>query len=876
MKNHILHTGLLVSSVLVNIQAQIDATFGLSGKLSIPAPIHTSYKLSKVKTDVEGALYVYATQYGNTGSDVVLQRLLSNGARDLSYGVNGYSKVDINEADDAVELLQLPHRKTMLVGYTVVPNGARKPFLAKLTEKGLPEGQPVVVAHSSIPNDVVITSAVLTSRAQYLLAGHATNPNNGSKDFILLLIDKQGQLVPSFGLGGWVFVDFVGATDIAQHVLIRENGSILVTGYSQKNAKEQYAMASLTAGGQLITAFGASGKLNVGVGATGLDRAFEAYEYGNKILVAGYSKAGTRDVVSLVQIASHTGQLDKQFDYDGRRLLYIAGKNDRAFGVTGTQDGALYISGLSQQYDNVYHPIVVKLHSDGSADASFGTAGVLRIANSVVEESSQHSMVIQSNTKPVVAHTGLPGQGLLLARMVEAKANLAGFTATALDPVCEGGVKLNPQHSEGTHQWIFEEPYGPFNTSEASPSVKFWKAGFHKVKHIQTVGSVQHTIAQVLFVDKVPAAYTNQYDIVPYAWSTTMYGHSERNFYPSEGNTFTYEWEHMGQTYGNVGSIQQTYAQAGFYPLTFTVTREATYEDQCPIATAQDTIIVTEARQNCNDGDEDLGPSVLHNLVVNGDFENTTCPATTFRSDFQQQCQAVSGVNPEHIAIVTSVNGSKALRQVEKAYDFNPFLLIGRYTHVLNRDLWAQEVQVRSGQVYQFYAKVFNYSYEVEGDYTFPKLTFAVDDAPVLTIELVGGVRHMCCTYKADHTGIVTLRVLKSNGVYFSDGTVELDDIVFGPALNEAMVRKSVGSNEYEAGVTIAPNPATSLLYVHAEGSVASHIALFNGLGALVKRQHFSAEGTVTLSGVERGIYVAHIYNEEGRLLKSEKLVVEK
>ncbi|MCB7025426.1 hypothetical protein, partial [Parabacteroides distasonis] len=57
-------------------------------------------------------------------------------------------------------------------------------------------------------------------------------------------------------------------------------------------------------------------------------------------------------------------------------------------------------------------------------------------------------------------------------------------------------------------------------------------------------------------------------------------------------------------------------------------------------------------------------------------------------------------------------------------------------------DLWTQEVQVQQGQVYRFYTKVFNYSYEVEGDYTFPKLTFAVDENPLLTIELVGGVRH--------------------------------------------------------------------------------------------------------------------------------------
>lgn len=874
MKNRILQIVIVVSSILVRLEAQIDPTFGLSGKQVIPPAANTGFKLSRVQADAEGNLYVYATTYGSTGSDAVVQRLHPNGNVDPAYGVNGKCLVHINDRDHAVDMLQLPHRKMLLVGYTALENGTHKPFLAKVKADGVFDGPAMLIDNAAIPSDIVVAGAALTSRAQYLLVGHGTNPQTGSKDFIVILVDKNGQLVPTFGLDGLAWVDFTGAMDVAQHVLIRENGSILVTGYSQKNAKEQYALASLTATGKLVTSFGASGKLNVALGTAGLDRAYEAYEYNSKILVAGYSKVGTRDVVSMVQIASHSGALDKQFDFDGKRLLYIAGKNDRAFDVVGTQDGDLYVSGISQQYDNSYYPVIVKINKDGSSDASFGVGGVLHVTNSVAEESAQHSIAIQNNTMPVIAHTSLPGQGLLLARAAEAKPNMAGFETTALEPVCNGVLKLTPQHLEGEHQWIFEEPYGPSNTTEVAPTVKFWKAGFHKVKHICTVAGTQYTIQQVLFVDKVPAAYTNQYDIVPFAWPTTLYGHSEQNFYASEGNTFTYNWEHMGQNYGNVGSIQQTYPQPGLYPYTFTVTRNATYEDLCPTAQVQDTIIVTDIRQNCDDGSEGLKPSVVSNQVVNGDFEDDACPATTFQSDFEQQCQVDQGIAPERIAIVSSANGSKALRQVEKAYDYNPFLLIGRYTHVLNRDLWSQEVQVQQGQEYQFYANVFNYSYEVEGDYTFPKLTFAVDETPIMTIQLVGGVRHMCCTYKATHTGKVRLRILKTNGAYFSDGTVELDNIVFGQTLNGIAARKAIAHQE--SNITLSPNPASSLFYVHSEDVKASNVALFNGLGALVKRQNLEQGDVVSLNDLENGIYIVHVYTEDAKLLKSEKLVVEK
>ncbi|HTF81706.1 MAG TPA: hypothetical protein VL947_08270, partial [Cytophagales bacterium] len=537
----------------------------------------------------------------------------------------------------------------------------------------------------------------------------------------------------SFGEGGIQWVDFGSTNDYATQVIVKNDGGIIVSGYSESLNNSRYSVAFLKSNGVLDASEGSSGKMSFQVSTGGNDKAIAAclYNSEDKLLIAGYSQVSGRHVVSMAQVSVRSRVLNSEFDYDGKKVLYLAGKNDRATGVAVTEDGALYVSAVSQQYDQSYHPICIKLDHKGNLDINFGKKGIEHISKAVSGHDFSQGITIQDYTKPILGNSSPSLTKGILVRLKDTRANMAQFTVETYGKGCEGEVKFVPKYKEGQHEWIFEDSYAPETSQEESPVLKFWKAGFYKVRHVVYDSTGYHSATQKIFVDKSPGVYTNQYAVMPYHGTTTLLGHSEDYFYPSEGNTFHYTWTHLGETQTGVRSISNSYPEPGFYPLTFQVVRTATYEDLCPISTLHDTILVTETYFNCTDDYKHNVPPHQQNLVVNGTFEESdVCPSQYFQSDFIQQCDMSGGLSPEQIAIV-DFGGKRALQHTERAYVYDPFLLITRYDHILNRDVWSQEVQVQEGVEYLFFTEVLNYSFEVEGDYTFPTLSLVVDGYPI-------------------------------------------------------------------------------------------------------------------------------------------------
>ncbi len=85
-------------------------------------------------------------------------------------------------------------------------------------------------------------------------------------DFVLLRVDGDGVLDPSFGhagSGGIVRIDFSGFTDQAQELLVQADGKLIVTGFTFPPAipsfHVDFALARFSANGVLDSTFGPSG-----------------------------------------------------------------------------------------------------------------------------------------------------------------------------------------------------------------------------------------------------------------------------------------------------------------------------------------------------------------------------------------------------------------------------------------------------------------------------------------------------------------------------------------------------------------------------------------------------------------------------------------
>ena len=103
-------------------------------------------------------------------------------------------------------------------------------------------------------------------------------------------IPTDGDLDPTFGVGGVVMTDFNASTDLANAVALQSDGKLVITGTTCTGndfSDEDFAIARYNADGSLDASFGTNGKVTTDFpGLTGVISAVVVQPDG-KIVVAG-------------------------------------------------------------------------------------------------------------------------------------------------------------------------------------------------------------------------------------------------------------------------------------------------------------------------------------------------------------------------------------------------------------------------------------------------------------------------------------------------------------------------------------------------------------------------------------------------------------
>ncbi len=135
--------------------------------------------------------------------------------------------------------------------------------------------------------------------------------------------------------GGGSFLTRVGTSeDYAQAVAVQPDGKVLVAGSTSSAAGIQIAVIRLLRDGALDTSFGTEGRAVVAVGTRDDKAMAVAVQPDGKIVVAGLSQQGTAAGYdfALVRLLS-TGAVDTAFGNNGRVVTDFGGDNDRAFAL---------------------------------------------------------------------------------------------------------------------------------------------------------------------------------------------------------------------------------------------------------------------------------------------------------------------------------------------------------------------------------------------------------------------------------------------------------------------------------------------------------------------------------------------------------------
>ena len=249
--------------IRLNADGTADKTFGKSGiVLGNPSPLDENGFALALQSD--GKIVVVGdsqVQSGSSERKFLATRFTSNGALDVSFGANGFARIDFGPSDPSAKCVLIqPDGKIVLGGASSTSGGNFGYALARLNANGTPDGTFGVdgTVKTSPPDQSFqsILDAVLLPDGKILAVGAGGVGNEYRSTPVLLRYNIDGSPDTTFDGDGMVTTDlgFGGGTYDA--VALQPHGEILVAGTIVRPGGTESTVARYLPDGNLDTSFG--------------------------------------------------------------------------------------------------------------------------------------------------------------------------------------------------------------------------------------------------------------------------------------------------------------------------------------------------------------------------------------------------------------------------------------------------------------------------------------------------------------------------------------------------------------------------------------------------------------------------------------------
>lgn len=294
-------------------------------------------------------------------SQVSVIRLLPNGILDSTFGTNGRFEFDFNPADcGAVALNMQADEKIIVVGKYY--NGASLQILAiRITTAGLLDNSfgnngITLVQMDTLLKDDEATSCIIQPDDKILIGAITFNQGNGGKIFGLCRLNANGTRDTNFGTNGVVRTDIPNfANDYPLTLTLQNDGKIIQAG-STKNSR-LIALCRYETNGSLDTSFANDGIAAFDISA-GNDVAQDLLvQDDGRIIVAG-NKSSSACLLRLTQ----NGLLDTTFNHTGI-TLYGTASGEAFTEVLLMNPNKIIAAGYAKDTANVNQFTAVAYHS---------------------------------------------------------------------------------------------------------------------------------------------------------------------------------------------------------------------------------------------------------------------------------------------------------------------------------------------------------------------------------------------------------------------------------------------------------------------------------------------------------------------------------
>jgi len=244
----------------------------------------------------------------------------------------------------------------------------------------------------------------IKENGKILVAGITTD-DLGAFAMIVLQMDPDGVLDPSFGTSGVSYIDLGPGEDIAYAMTVQQDNKILLAGYSANaNYLNVPVVVRLNPDGSLDNSFGINGVATVPVTETDNDFSCLDLQSDGKIVAAGHISNGLNWFSLLAARFDTSGVLDATYANEGILNLNLNNVDDEFFGMKIQEDDRAVLTGFTTMSNTLdFHFLAMRLTNEGLADPTFGTDGVV-----VMDQNPYmvgNAMVIQPDGKILIAGT---------------------------------------------------------------------------------------------------------------------------------------------------------------------------------------------------------------------------------------------------------------------------------------------------------------------------------------------------------------------------------------------------------------------------------------------------------------------------------------
>jgi uncharacterized delta-60 repeat protein len=390
----------------------LDASFGAGG-----AVLNTDFGASAVAVQPDGKLVAAGAANVNGSLNFAVARYNGDGTRDTSFGTDGRATTGFGgNWERATSVAIQPDGKIVLAGGSVV--GWFNDFaVARYNTDG--------TLDASFGNGgTVLTEFGVSAQAyamavqpdgKIVVAGEANI--DGGDNFEVVRYNSDGTLDASFGTGGKVTTDF-GLSEqgfsYAQgySLAIRPDGKLVLAGAAYIGTGFDAALARYESNGALDASFGTGGKLitdlargNTTLGPTSNWMSSVAVLPDGKIIAAGQANIVRGYGFALVRYESD-GTLDASFGTAGEVTtdFFLVDQGfslAQASSLAVLPDGRIVVGGRAY-HDGGFHFALAGYNGDGTLDASFGAGGKVT-PNFGRDYEAVSSVAVQPDGKTVVA-----------------------------------------------------------------------------------------------------------------------------------------------------------------------------------------------------------------------------------------------------------------------------------------------------------------------------------------------------------------------------------------------------------------------------------------------------------------------------------------